>query len=222
MGLEYTQTTANTWEKAEIAVAASGSGGTWNYTNEAGLHLYFCLSAGTDRTFAASGTWANHSGGTTIQYGTDDCVDNASAAANVFQIAQIKIDKGAVALPFIGRNHQEELDRIYRYFYRIDNSEDVNNWTGFTGAFQSTTVSTQTKPHPVPMRAVPTFAVSNVADFAVLSQTASLATTNVVNNDGSSTVAGINVTSASTGDGNGAVLRFDGTADRHLEFDARL
>lgn len=222
-GAEYNQAVTNTWEKATITVAVADDGsGTWNYTTGRGLELLFCLSAGSNRTFAAASTWADHSGDATFQHGTDDCVDNASAAANVFQIAQIKIDKGAVALPFIGRNHQEELDRIYRYFYRIDNSEDVNNWTGFTGAFQSTTVSTQTKPHPVPMRAVPTFAVSNVADFAVLSQTASLATTNVVNNDGSSTVAGINVTSASTGDGNGAVLRFDGTADRHLEFDARL
>ncbi len=53
---EYTQTTTDTWEKAEITVSASPSAGTWDYTNGTGLFVSFFLMAGPDKQTTAD-TW---------------------------------------------------------------------------------------------------------------------------------------------------------------------
>ena len=223
-GAEYNQAVTNTWEKAEIAVAASGSGGTWDYTNGAGLHLNFCLSAGSTRTFAAASTWADHSGDTTFQHGTDDCVDNASAAGNVFQIAQIKIDKGAVALPFIGRSFNEERIRTNRYLYYIDRTSTGQRIS--QGECISTTVLDTTLFYPEGgMRTDPTLDVSAATDFRASGGTMGTIDGSgiaIALTGGGSHACRLRLTCSGLTDGESACIQFDATSNTFLALDARL
>tara|TARA_R110000803_G_scaffold60838_1_gene120330 strand:- start:98 stop:1534 length:1437 start_codon:yes stop_codon:yes gene_type:complete len=216
---EYTQTTTNTWEKATLTIPASPSAGTWDYTNSAGLKIIWGITAQSSRTFAATGSWV--AGGSSIQYASDDSVDNADAASNVFQLAQIKIDKGAVALPFIGRSHQEELSRIHRYFRRM--TESTGNYQLASGLYTSTTAFRAFFEFPVEMRAAPTMGDSGDTDFSVQSNLQETVASGFAIANAYPTSAIITMTTSTAVDGDGGILFLESASDGgYLEFDARL
>jgi hypothetical protein len=143
---EYTQSTTNTWEKAELTIPVDTTG-TWLYDNNAGLRLYFAMATGS--TYAgAAGSWsANDYRGSTNQ------VNALATLGNDFKIALVQLEAGDKATPFETRSVGQELELCLRYYNRI--ATGSNKSLGMGTAY--TTNNLYLLDHaPVPMRAVPT------------------------------------------------------------------
>lgn len=106
---EYTQSTTNTWEKAELTIPVDTSG-TWLYDNNVGLRLYFAMATGS--TYAgAAGSWsANDYRGSTNQ------VNALATLGNDFKIALVQLEAGDKATRFETRSVGQELELCQRYF----------------------------------------------------------------------------------------------------------
>lgn len=115
---EYTQSTTNTWEKAELTIPVDTSG-TWLYDNNEGLRLYFAMAIGS--TYAgAAGSWsANDYRGSTNQ------VNALATLGNDFKIALVQLEAGDKATRFETRSVGQELELCQRYFQVIRNMSAI-------------------------------------------------------------------------------------------------
>lgn len=214
---EYTQSVSEVWEKSTITVTASPSGGTWNYGDGLGLEIRFVLACGSTYQTNA-GSWQTGS----YLSATSNQVNACDSTLNDFKIAQVKLEPGPVATPFTGRNHQNEIDKIYRYFWRFDNN-DI--WAGIigTGQANSATVARVPISYKVPMRIAPSVSVSHVTDFFLLNSTGlSVNTTAVTADSISRFMAVLSVTASGLAAGNATEMLFDNNPNRYIDFDARL
>lgn len=110
---EYTINSANTWEKKTIAVDASPTAGTWDYTNGIGLRVFFTIMAGAQYQ-AAAGSWLS-----TADTCTSNQVNGVDSTDNNFWLSQVKIEPGSSATRFIGDDPALEMERCQRYFQRV-------------------------------------------------------------------------------------------------------
>jgi len=106
---EYTQTTTNTWEKAEITIPVDTSG-TWIYDNGIGLKVWFCMMVGSTYGGTA-GSWS----GSTF-FGSSNQVNNLDSTSNNFKIALVQLEAGDKATRFETRSVGQELELCQRYF----------------------------------------------------------------------------------------------------------
>lgn len=107
---EYTINVTDTWEFKAIAITASPSAGTWNYTTGAGLILYFTLAAGS--TFqTTAGAWQ-----TGNFLATANQVNGCDSTANNFRLALVKLEAGTTATPFMSPSFGDELARCERFY----------------------------------------------------------------------------------------------------------
>ncbi len=107
---EYTQTTTDTWEKAEINLTAD-TGGTWLYTEASkGVQITWSLAAGSS-FHATPDTWATGS-----LVSTSNQVNNLSSTSNKFCIGAIKFETNATATDYELRPFSEELALCKRYY----------------------------------------------------------------------------------------------------------
>ena len=111
----YSVSVADTWEFKEVALIASVTSGTWNYTTGVGAHLSFALMAGTAFHASAAGAWEN--GNFVSTSAQVNCVDNA---ANNFFITGVQLEVGTVATSFQTIPFAEEQDMCLRYYERWD------------------------------------------------------------------------------------------------------
>ena len=125
---EYTQSVTDTWEKAEMDITASPSGGTWDYTNGIGLKVYFSIATGSSFHGTAD-TWESAE-----DYGSSSQVNACDNTANNFMLAQVQLEAGSVATDFEIRNHATELAMCQRY-YQKSYSTDVAPATSTTAGF---------------------------------------------------------------------------------------
>ena len=109
---EYTQSVTDTWEKAEMDITASPSGGTWDYTNGIGLKVYFSIATGSSFHGTAD-TWESAE-----DYGSSSQVNACDNTANNFMLAQVQLEAGSVATDFEIRNHTTELAMCKRYYQK--------------------------------------------------------------------------------------------------------
>lgn len=107
---EYTVNATDTWEKKTITVSASPSAGTWDYTTGRGLQFFFLLMAGTTGHTTA-GAWQ-----TGNFYATSNQVNACDSTANNFYLAQVKVEKGSVATPFVPLPFDLALAKARRYY----------------------------------------------------------------------------------------------------------
>lgn len=116
---EYTISVADTWEKKTITLTLNPTGGTNDFTTGIGLAIRWTLMAGS--TFQTTASAWN----TGDFWATSNQVNQASNAANNFRIAQVMLNVGQVAAPFMraGGNIPSEVDLCQRYFeksYSLD------------------------------------------------------------------------------------------------------
>ena len=154
---EYTINSANTWEYKTVTVPASPSAGTWNYTNGTGITCQFIMAGGSN--FYGVTGW--QAGGL---YCTANQVNALATVGNIWRLALVKWEVGAVATPFVGRTIQEELLLCQRYYWKtfpqgVAPVQNVGNANGAIGyRVQVTGVANAgvlVRP-PVIMRATPT------------------------------------------------------------------
>jgi len=111
----YTVLASDTWEYKTIAVSASPSAGTWNYTTGTGLTISFTLMCGSTAQTTA-GTWqTGNFSGTSAQV---NCLDST---ANFFRITGVRLDAGSVAMPYSTPDWSTELLRCQRYYQKSFN-----------------------------------------------------------------------------------------------------
>lgn len=160
---EYTIAVANTWEKKEIIVPITETGGTWDYTNGIGLTIDFVLAAGSNyHTTADSWQTGNY-------YCTSSQVNEGDSTSNNFRIAQVQLERGDIATPFEFRPFAEEVALCKRYFERWDNTDVTIQNIGSGYLSSGGTNGYAYIQFEVEKRAIPTMSYSNVSHFYVRS-----------------------------------------------------
>ena len=125
---EYTQAVTDTWEFASVLVDATPSAGTWNYTNEAGIQVFFTIAAGTDFQGTA-GTWNS-----AVDIATSNQVNACDNVANNFMLAGVQLEKGSVATEFDVRPIQAEIQLCQRYYEKSYSQGTVAGSLDYSGA----------------------------------------------------------------------------------------
>ena len=153
--MEYTQTTTNTWEKAELTFPVDTTG-TWVTDNTVGMWLFFGAAFGSNYAGTAN-QW-----GTGQKYGTANQVNNYDSTSNSMQFTGVQLELGSVATEFDHRSYAEELSLCQRYYqFNIAN-------TGFTN---TTTVCRLGIAGVTEMRATPSISIvastGVVEDFGI-------------------------------------------------------
>ncbi len=126
---EYTVNTTETWEKKSITIPVNYSGGTENFGAQKGAVLRWMLACGS--TFqTTAGAWANGN-----FYASSNQVNALDSTSNNFRLAQVKLEIGSVATPFIRRGTsfpQEQLlcQRYYEKSYNLDVDPGTVTTTG--------------------------------------------------------------------------------------------
>lgn len=160
---EYTVNTTDTWEFKSITIPASPSAGTWDYTNGVGMYVTFGLACGATYHTAA-GSWTTGS-----FIASSNQVNACDDTANNFRLAQVKIETGKVATPFVVQPFDAVLKKAQRYFSKnttyatvVPPTGSLSQWVTL-GVPSATIVNNQRYFSPVyfprPMRAVPTVTV---------------------------------------------------------------
>jgi hypothetical protein len=107
--MEYTQTTTDTWEKAELTFPVDTTG-TWRTDSSIGMTIYFSIAMGANYSGTAN-TW-----GTGNIYGTTTTVNNLDSTSNNMLFAGVKLEAGSEATDFQHTSYGEELAKCHRYY----------------------------------------------------------------------------------------------------------
>ena len=145
--MEYTQTTTNTWEKAELTFPVDTTG-TWVTDNTVGMWLFFGAAFGSNYAGTAN-QW-----GAGQKYGTTNQVNNYDSTSNSMQFTGVQLELGSVATEFDHRSYTEELALCQRYFYLKGSGTGFGSAQSGSGAY--TRMYALPERHPVEMRAAPT------------------------------------------------------------------
>ena len=154
--IDYTITSANTWEYKTIVVPAPTSG-TWNNDsdNGVGIQLAFPLNTGSSYQ-ATEGGWAS---GSIWQSSTAINLANTSGAT--LYITGVQLEVGDTATPFEHRSYGQELALCQRYYRKSAANTNVlmghttaaNQWLY---AYISTNIQSE-------MRVQPSLSWSNIS-----------------------------------------------------------
>ena len=121
---EYTQRTADTWEKAEVTVPASPSAGTWLYAREeVGLNIDFMWLAGTTYQTAPN-VWTTYA--QTDPAGSPNQVNLLASTSNYMRLTLIKLEPGSYATAWHVYPLPDLLDRQSRYIDITKTDSNVN------------------------------------------------------------------------------------------------
>jgi hypothetical protein len=155
---EYTQSGADTWEKAEITIPVDTTG-TWAYNSNTGLEVSFTLAVGSTYQKTA-GSWSS-----TLAWGTSNLVNNLDNVANNFKIALVQLEAGSQATDFEARDVGTELLLCQRYYQRWEASAVGDRFC--TGFGPNTTAINAVQPHIVTMRAEPSLTYDALASWTL-------------------------------------------------------
>ena len=153
--VEYTISSANTWEKKEITITPTAgstslitaSAGAIANDNGHGIQLGFGLAWGSNY-HGTSNTWS-----ASTHYGTSNQVNWMDSTSNNFYLSQVQLEIGETATPFEHRSYADELIRCQRYYQSMDYTFDYG--TTSANIFYYTNFS-----FPITMRATPTMTAS--------------------------------------------------------------
>lgn len=110
---EYTINTTDTWEYKSVALTASPSGGTWNYTaGDVGLRVHFTLAAGTD-FHTTAGSWQTTAA---VKTATSSQVNACDNTANNFRFTGVDVRLGSTAGVYVGESANDEIIQCKKYF----------------------------------------------------------------------------------------------------------
>ena len=148
----YTVSSSDTWEQKSVTFPGDTTGAFGN-DNAASLWLQFFVGAGSSWT---SGTLATSWQSTTlanIAVGQVNCADSTS---NNFSITGVQLEAGTAASDFEFLPHDVNLQRCYRYCYRINGNATDEQGIGGSFYMGSTSQVNASFRFDPPMRAVPT------------------------------------------------------------------
>ena len=152
--INYTISSANTWEKKEITIDALTDGSISN-DNGLGIELSWFLAAGSTYTGSSQTTWNTYTGNEN-DYARGQVADLASSTSNEWYLTGVQLEVGTEATPFEHRSYADELTRCQRYFQPWRSYAEYD--LGSTG-----NVGSPISNFTTPMRASPTMTVVNSA-----------------------------------------------------------
>lgn len=135
------------------------------FTNEVDVPTNFTLTTDWQKfTFTTSAVI----GSTISQLGLRFLFNPTGTAgvADYFEMTQVQLCAGEVALPFMPKSYEEELRACMRYYWVVINgSSSVTGFNGYVRTANSVFVA-QIQ-HPVQMRIAPTLEVNSTTDFSL-------------------------------------------------------
>ena len=158
----FTISAGSTWEYKTIAVSASPSAGTWNYTNGAGMYMAIVLAAGSSFQTTA-GAWQAGS-----FHSTTSNINGVNTGATDFRITGVQIEPSAIATEYEMLNIEDEISACQRYYWKsfpyatapaqgVGSAGAINYRTAVGGVVsQNRTIN-----FPVLMRSAPTVVTYN-------------------------------------------------------------
>ena len=158
IGKTYAVSSADTWEKKILTFDGDTTGA---FDNDSGnsLECEWFLGAGSNFTSGAVPTsWEAESSGDRAAGLTVNLGDSTS---NEWYITGVQLEAGTTASDFEFLPHDVNLQRCYRYCYRINgNTTDEQQIGGYGFCTSSTNVNVSYTFHP-PLRSVPSVSESN-------------------------------------------------------------
>ena len=165
--INYTVSSANTWEKKEILISPTAgstslitsSAGAIDNDNGHGASLIWNLASGSNYQ-STNNTWT-----TSIDkriMGTSSDQNFVGSTSNNFYITGVQLELGSVATPFEHRNFADELRRCQRYCVVYgDGTNGAGEWI-LNGAAPNTTTLYANYLLPVLPRSTPTVSCSGL------------------------------------------------------------
>ena len=128
----YTINSANTWERKVITIAGDTGKGIQN-TNGAVWWNCWHLAAGSDYTSSVSGVWQNYvttnwAGQESGSAPTNNVITTNGAT---WAITGVQLETGSQATEFEHSTYQEEIQRCYRYYYKLQPAQGAYFGSGF-------------------------------------------------------------------------------------------
>lgn len=151
-------TVTSSWQRFTMTFVGNTGVAIRNDT-ENGFEICFHLTSGSDDIVSAKSTWTTSAAFQTVT-GQSNFMDNTS---NEFYLTGVQLEVGSVATPFEHRSFGDELERCRRYLQIIKGND--NDYTGFSGYSESTTVCRFPVYFRPPMRSDPTLSVSGTLRF---------------------------------------------------------
>ena len=153
----YTISSASTWEKKTITLDGDTTG-TLDNDNARSFEIIFWLLAGAN---FQSGTLQTSWNTRTTANDAVGQVNLADNTANEWFITGVQLEAGTTASDFEFLPHDVNLQRCYRYCYRINGNATDEQLTSTGGFIFSTSISSINYTFHPPLRAVPTVSESN-------------------------------------------------------------
>ncbi len=139
----YSISVANTWELKEFVLRDAPSGGTWDFTNGAGIDINFTLAAGsTFQTTANAWQTGNF-------FSTSGQVNLAALNTHAIHITDVRLHGGTIRSPVIVRSFNEMLSEAKRRFwktfaYGTKPAQNVGSFAGTVSARAATATDSPT------------------------------------------------------------------------------
>ena len=152
---------ADTWTKITVTIPGN-SNLVFNNDNGVGCWLNLLGIWGTDKTAsdAAPNTWAAWDG---AKRSTDQATTWYTTNDATFEITGVQLEVGSVATDFEHRSFGQELALCQRYYFRIPYQGASNGGGVYLGSGKETGSNARVAiDFPVPMRAIPSCAASNL------------------------------------------------------------
>ena len=163
--IEYTISSADTWEKKTITVSPTAgsttlitnSGGAIANDNGSGLEVFWNLLLGSNYTGGTSGTWSSNAN----HYSTTNAVNWLDNTANNFYITGVQLQIGDTSTDFEVEDYGTTLAKCQRYLnkWTVDASGGSYNFFAMGYSYQSTNANIVSQ-LPQNMRASPSFSHS--------------------------------------------------------------
>ena len=128
----YTINSANTWERKVITIAGDTGKGIQN-TNGAVWWNCWHLAAGSNYTSTVSGVWQNYVTTNWVGQESGAAPTNAVITTNgaTWAVTGVQLETGSQATEFEHSTYQEEIQRCYRYYYKVQPASGAYFGSGF-------------------------------------------------------------------------------------------
>ena len=214
----YTISSADTWQAVTLTFPADTTGAFGN-DNGSSLRIFFWLMAGTD--YAGStlpSAWASFSS-TARATGQVNVFDSTS---NDFFLTGIQLEVGSVATDFEHRSFAQELALCQRYFNAYSTETVNGHWFLAAGYNSSNAGARGSFPFTVPMRAIPSLALSDLSHFIELGTSKTISSITLADSGTGKNLTGLTVTFSTNATAGFAYVIRSNSTSAVLKFDAEL
>ncbi|BAQ92291.1 putative carbohydrate binding domain containing protein [uncultured Mediterranean phage uvMED] len=209
---EYTQSVANTWERATITFPVD-TGNHWTPSGGRGMQIQWGLTD-NDAQGSANAWTSSNIVVTSNQY------NHLGAVDNYFRITGIQLELGSVATDFEHRSFAQELQLCHRYYQQYPESTGDGYGVIFNGYIPNSTTVQGGLFFPE-MRSSPT--ISNSGNFRILHQSSALSVSSFSYYHSQKTSLNPQaITSASLTVGQGAMVGADNDSTARIKLSAEL